>query len=103
MVLRVKSDEDYKLSERGIPFLAAVPTTPLSVQSPLHTIAVQLTNTIFSSPDCILSDLLIQYEETDTFVYDFPDSSDYTIGIIIDPCKVRDVCTQHHRTRCVLR
>lgn len=30
-----------------------------------------------------------QYEDTDTFVFDFPDSSDYTIGIIVDPCKVR--------------
>eukprot|EP00752_Nemacystus_decipiens_P006299 g5679.t1 len=28
-----------------------------------------------------------QYEDTDKFVFDFPDSSDYTIGIIVDPCK----------------
>lgn len=32
-----------------------------------------------------------QYEDTDTFVFDFPDSSDYTIGIIVDPCKVSDL------------
>ncbi|CAN0375993.1 unnamed protein product, partial [Pylaiella littoralis] len=28
-----------------------------------------------------------QHGDTDTFVYDYPDSSDYTIGIIVDPCK----------------
>ncbi|CAM9416203.1 unnamed protein product [Hapterophycus canaliculatus] len=28
-----------------------------------------------------------QYGDMDTFVYDFPDPSDYTIGIIVDPCK----------------
>eukprot|EP00904_Undaria_pinnatifida_P012814 jgi/Undpi1/8663/HiC_scaffold_25.g11128.m1 len=28
-----------------------------------------------------------QYEDTDTYVYEFPDSSDYTIGIIVEPCK----------------
>ncbi|CAM9791198.1 unnamed protein product [Choristocarpus tenellus] len=31
-----------------------------------------------------------QYEDTDVYEYDYPDSSDYTIGIIIDPCKSRD-------------
>ncbi|CAN0212441.1 unnamed protein product [Ectocarpus sp. 12 AP-2014] len=28
-----------------------------------------------------------QYADTDIFVYEYPDSSDYTIGIIVDPCK----------------
>ncbi|CAM9598837.1 unnamed protein product [Scytosiphon promiscuus] len=28
-----------------------------------------------------------QYGDTDTFVFEFPDSSEYTIGIIVDPCK----------------
>lgn len=49
----------------------------------------------FSTHRIILDDTLFkrsaelqQYEDTDTFVFDFPDSSDYTIGIIVDPCKV---------------
>lgn len=33
-----------------------------------------------------------QHGDTDTFVYDYPDSSDYTIGIIVDPCKVSTLC-----------
>lgn len=30
----------------------------------------------------------IKYFDRDKYVYAFPDSSDYTIGIIVDPCKV---------------
>lgn len=30
----------------------------------------------------------IKYFDRDTYVYALPDSSDYTIGIIVDPCKV---------------
>lgn len=39
-------------------------------------------------PTPLLRLQLQQYEDMDTFVVDFPDSSDYTIGIIVDPCKV---------------
>lgn len=29
-----------------------------------------------------------QYQDTNYYVYAYPDSSEYTIGIIIDPCNV---------------
>lgn len=32
-----------------------------------------------------------KYEDTDTYVYAFPDSSDYTIGIIVDPCQASEI------------
>lgn len=32
-----------------------------------------------------------KYEDTDTYVYAFPDSSEYTIGIIVDPCQVNEI------------